>query len=72
MVVKMFKSDKHFGLINIRQRVMESNTALDRKEEAAVPDTVWSGGGGGGGGGSSSSYSSSGSTYLVHTILLAY
>jgi hypothetical protein len=69
MVVKMFKSDKHFGLINMRQRVLERNTALDRKEEAAVPDTVWSGGGGVG---SSSSCSSSGSTYLVHTILLAY
>ena len=37
-MVKMFNSDKHFGLINMRQRVFERNTALDRKEEAAVPD----------------------------------
>jgi hypothetical protein len=39
MVVKMFNSDKHFGLINMGQRVLERNTALDRKEEDAVPDT---------------------------------
>jgi hypothetical protein len=38
MMVKMFNSDKHFGLINLRQRVLERNTALDRKEEAAVPE----------------------------------
>jgi hypothetical protein len=37
MMVKMFNSDKHFGFINMRQRVLERNTALDRKEEAAVP-----------------------------------
>jgi hypothetical protein len=38
MMVKMFNSDKHFGLINMRQRVLERNTAVGRKEEAAVPD----------------------------------
>ena len=37
-MVKMFNSDKHFGLINMRQRVLERNAAVDRKEEAAVPD----------------------------------
>jgi hypothetical protein len=30
-------SDKHFGLINTSQRVLERNTTLDRKGEATVP-----------------------------------
>jgi hypothetical protein len=39
MVVKMFDSDTHFGLINMGQRVLERNSALDRKQEDAVSDT---------------------------------
>ena len=38
MMVKIFNSDEHFGFINMIPRVLERNTALDRKEKAAFPD----------------------------------